>query len=167
MTKSTKASSEESKPQYVVDLEESYGPPSEEGFGAAVFFIADATDDDLEELALAQYKHFVGELWERWGEEAWMTPWKQVYTRKKGTKPDVAKELRGIEDFDAKMAVPLVLEIMEDPDKANEALAAAYNDPAVADLRAYTIGDGNAMSGLLLVGRRENGEATVLTVLMD
>ena len=37
----------------------------------------------------------------------------------------------------------------------------------VSELRVYNIGDGSAMSGLLIAGRRENGEATFLTVLMD
>lgn len=167
MTETKKAKADADKPDYVLDLEVSYGPPSQEGFGAAVFYETVDVDADLEELALATYKHYVGELWERWGEEAWMTPWKEAYARKKGTKPDVAKELRGIDDPDATISVPLVLETMEDPEKANEALSAAYDDPDVADLRVYTIGDGSAMSGLLLAGRRENGEATFLTVLMD
>lgn len=165
MTKSTKGSSEESKPQYVADLEAVYGPSSQEGFGSAVFFEVVDKDEDLEKLALKYYKYFTGELWARWGEEAWMTPWKVAYARKKGTKSDVVKELNGIEDFDTQLSVPLILDPAAGADP--NPLEAAFNDPSVEEFRAYNIGDGSAMSGLLLVGRRENGEVTVLTALMD
>lgn len=167
MTQSKKSKPVGDKPQYVVDLEGPYGPPSQAGFGAAVFFEVAEKDADLEALARTYYQYFVGELWARWGEEAWMGPWKEVYRRKAGAKRDVVKELRGIDDPDASISVPLVLEVMDDPEAAVKALAAAYDDPDVADFRVYTIGDGSAMSGLLLAGQRENGEATFLTVLMD
>ncbi len=75
--------------------------------------------------------------------------------------------MRGIDDPDASISVPLVLEVMDDPETAVKALAAAYDDPDVVDFRVYTIGDGSAMSGLLLAGRRKNGEATFVEVLMD
>ena len=167
MTESKKSKARAERPDYVMDLEAAYGPPSEEGFGAAVFFETLAQDAELEEAAKAQYQHFVGKLWEQWGEEAWMTPWKEVYARKAGQKRDVVKELKGIEDDAAAISVPLVIELMDDPDAALAALSAAYDDPDVADFRVYTIGDGEAMSGLLLAGQRENGEATFLATLMD
>ncbi len=87
--------------------------------------------------------------------------------RKAGTRRDVAKEWKGIDAAAASISVPLVLETMEDPDAAVEALSAAYDDPEVTDSRVYSIGDGEAMSGLLLAGRRENGEVTFLATLMD
>lgn len=167
ITKTSSTSDEVAKPDYVLALEKAYGPPSQEGFGAAVFFEQVEEDSDLEDLAKKQYQYFVGELWERWGEEAWMSPWKEVYARKDGVKPDIVKELQGIDDFDAANSVPLVIEVIDDAEAAKKALAEAYNDPQVADLRVYNIGDGSAMSGLLVAGRRENGEATFLTVLMD
>jgi len=48
---SKKASSKESKPDYVLALEKAYGPPSQEGFGGAVFFEVIQIEDDLEEFA--------------------------------------------------------------------------------------------------------------------
>jgi hypothetical protein len=156
-----------SKPDYVQDLEKSYGPPSKEGFGGAVFFELVELDDDLEDLAKKYYQHFVGELWERWGEETWMGPWKEVYARESDAKPDIVKELQGIKDRDAANSVPLIIEVSGDAEAAREALSAAYDTPEVTELRVYNIGDGEAMSGLLLTGRRENGEGTFLAVLMD
>ena len=78
MTESKKSKARAERPDYVMDLEAAYGPPSEEGFGAAVFFETLAQDAELEEAAKAQYEHFVGKLWAQWGEEAWMTPWKEA-----------------------------------------------------------------------------------------
>ena len=113
MSKQTTTNNNE-KPAYVLALEKAYGPPSQEGFGGAVFFEELKEDTDLEEVAKKYYQYFVGELWERWGEDAWMSPWKEVYARKADAKHDIAKELRGIEDFDASQSVPLVLDIIED-----------------------------------------------------
>lgn len=155
------------KPGYVVDLEVAYGPPSQEGFGGAVFFESSTEKGDLEDLAKSYYQHFVGDKWEEWGEDTWMAPWKEVYVRKAGTKHDVEKELRGIDDIDATISVPLVLDLPENPAEARKALSAAYDATEVAGLRAYTIGDGEAMSGLLVAGWRENGETIILVVLMD
>ncbi len=165
MNQKTTVSSE--KPAYVVALEKAYGAPSQEGFGSAVFFEQLKEKDDLEEPAKKYYQHFVGELWERWGEEAWMSPWKEAYKRPTKARHDIEAELRGIDDFDTKMQVEMILDNIEDADSARKALAGAYDDPQVAGLRAYNIGDGGAMSGLLLAGRRENGEATFLVFLMD
>ena len=167
MTTLKKTTPETDKPDYVVDLEAAYGPPSQEGFGAAVFFEQPTKKADLEELAKATYQHFVGDLWEKWGEEAWMGPWKEVYVRKAGTKHDVQKELQGIDDNDASISVPLILELSQNAAEARKALSAAYDAADVIDLRVYTIGDGAAMSGLLVAGLRENGEATLLAALMD
>jgi hypothetical protein len=72
---------EEKKPVYVTDLEAAYGAASQAGFGSAVFYEPMADDADLAQRALDKYKYFVGDLWERYGEEAWMGPWREVYVR--------------------------------------------------------------------------------------
>lgn len=167
MTVSKKSKPDAGKPEYIADLEAVYGPPSQEGFGSAVFFEQTGENEDLEKIALNYYKQFTGELWERWGEEAWMTPWKEAYARKKSSKRDVVKELKAIDDFDTQLSVPLILDPAESTDQEKNPLEAAFNDPGVEDFRVYNIGDGSAMSGLLLVGRRDNGETTILTALLD
>ena len=47
------------------------------------------------------------------------------------------------------------------------ALAAAFDDPAVTELAAYTLGDGAAMAGILVAGRRDDGADTFLVFLLD
>ena len=155
------------KPLYVTDLEVAYGAPSQAGFGSAVFFEKVDASGDLEEAALAKYRYFVGELWERWGEDAWMGPWKQVYVREASAKADIIAELKGIDDIDARGSVPMILEVVQNADAARKALSAAYDDPAVTELRVLNLGDGEAMSGVLVAGKRESGESTFLVFLMD
>jgi hypothetical protein len=164
---SNKTSSNETKPDYVLALEKAYGPPSQEGFGGAVFFEVVEMDEDLEELAKRYYQYFTGDLWQRWGEEAWMGPWKEVYTRESDAKHAIVEEIGGIQDSDAVPSVPLALGVYGNEDAAKEAISAAYDAPEVEELKVFNIGDGGAMSGLLVAGRRENGEATFLVVLMD
>jgi len=156
------------EPAYVTTLEAAYGAPSQAGFGSAVFTEQLKASDELEKAALAKYKYFTGDLWERWGEDAWMGPWKEVYTRPTGAKADIVAELRGIADPDAANSVPMILDNIEGADKARAALAAAYDDPAVTELRVFNLGDGGAMSGILVAGRRgATGEATFLVFLLD
>jgi hypothetical protein len=80
---------------------------------------------------------------------------------------DLVAELEAIGDPDAKRSVPLLLELVENADAARKALAAAFDDPAVSELAVYTLGDGQAMSGLLVASRRDPDGALILAVLMD
>lgn len=155
------------KPSYVETLEGAYGVPSQEGFGSAMFYEEKGAGDSLEEAALAKYKYFVGELWERWGQDAWMGPWKEVYARKAGAKPDIVAELKGISDSDARLSVPVILSVAESAEATRTALSAAYDHPTVTELRVFNLGDGQAMSGLLVAGKRKTGEATFLVFLAD
>jgi hypothetical protein len=151
----------------VIDLQAAYGAPSQAGFGSAVFYES-LEGVKLEKAALAKYKFFVGELWDRYGEAAWMKSWKEVYRRKAGSKYDIVSELRGIQNQEAALSVPMILENIEGAEKARLALSSVYDDPTVTDLRVYTLGDGGAMSGLLIAGHRSsNGEAVFLVFLLD
>lgn len=155
-----------SKPSYITALEAAYGAPSQAAFGSAVFY-TDKDAKDLTKAALKYYQYFVGKLWERWGEEAWMGPWKEVYARQAGAKADIVAELKGISGIDARGSVPMILEVVKNAEAARAALSDAYDDPAVAQLRVFTLGDGEAMSGLLVAGKRKTGETTFLVFLMD
>ena len=158
----------QTKPKAVTELEAAYGAPSQAGFGSAVFYEQTKSTDDLEKMALEKYKYFVGELWERWGEDAWMGPWKEVYARKGDAQHDLVAELRGIQDLDAAISVPMILDNIEGAERARAALSSTYDDPRMTDLRVYNLGDGGAMSGLLIAGRLEDtGEAIFLVFLLD
>ena len=156
------------KPGYVIALEAAFGAPSQAGFGSAVFYEQMKATDDLEKLALEKYRYFVGNLWERYGEDAWMRPWKQVYARKAGARHDILAELRNIQDPDAAISVPMILDNIEGAEKARLVLSSTYDDAAMTELWVYNLGDVGAMSGLLIAGRRaETGEAVFLVFLLD
>lgn len=156
------------KPEYVEQLENVFGPPSSEGFGSAVFSETIEEGRDLEAVALDVYRRFTGDLWERWGEAAWMGPWSQVLGRAVDGRRNVVSELRGIEDAGARSSVGMMLETGGDPIAVSRALASAFDDPAVTRLQAFTIGDGEAMSGLLVAGERESrSEGIFLIFLLD
>jgi hypothetical protein len=149
-------------------LQAIYGQPSQKGFGSAVFDEQIELGTELESIALRYYQYFVGKLWEQFGSEAWMGAWKRVYVRPQGIQPDIVAELRAIGDRDAAQFVPiLLLDETEDQAKAQQALATVYDRPQVRNLSVYTIGDGAAMSGLLLLGRQITGETTILISLLD
>ena len=155
------------KPDYVVSLEGSYGAPSQSGWGSAVFFEHVKDGEDLEKAALEKYQYFVGELWDRFGEDAWMSAWKQVYTRPSNSKPDIVAELKNIADFEASQSVPMILDVIQNADQARATLALVYDHKDVVDLMVYNLGDGGAMLGLSVVGRRKNGETTFLLFIYD
>ena len=156
------------QPANVAALQAAYGAPSQAAFGSAVFTAPAAPGVSLEQAALATYRHFVGELWMRYGEDAWMSPWQLVYTRPPHALPNIVTELAALPDHAARLAASLLLENLPDPSAAHAALAAAFDDPAVTALALYRIGDGAAMSGILLVGLRPTDHIfTLLILLMD
>jgi hypothetical protein len=155
-------------PNNMTTMEEIYGVPTQAGFGSAVFIEQLNSTDDLEKIALKKYRYFVGDLWERYGQDTWIGPWKEVYRRPKLIQPDIIAELRSIKDPQASISVPMILDNIQDPEKARLALSSVYDEPAITDLRVYNLGDGGVMSGLLIAGRHgDTGEAIFLVFLMD
>jgi hypothetical protein len=152
----------------VIDLQSVYGVPNQAGFGSAVFDARIEPGSALEAVARDCYQHFVGKLWEKYGESAWMSTWKQVFDRPNGIQPDILAELRTIADMPSSEYLPiLLLTETNDNDHAQQALAAVFNDPQITELKVFSIGDGAAMSGLLLAGSRATGETTILVSLLD
>ncbi len=155
------------RPDAVAALEAAFGPPSQAGFGSAVFYDPLAPGVDLEQAALARYQFFVGDLWERYGADAWMGPWQRVYSRPAGAARDIVAELRALANRNAAMSASVLLDSVDAPEQAQAALAAAFDDPAVAELTVYTLGDGGAMAGLLVAGQRQDRGAIFLVFLLD
>jgi hypothetical protein len=93
---------------------------------------------------------------------------KQVYARQTGKTSQIVSELKVIATTEVASFVPLLLLThTEQSEKAQKTLSTVYDDPGVAELRLYTIGDGGAMSGLLIIGHRTTGEAIILISLLD
>jgi hypothetical protein len=154
------------KPDYVAELERIYGAPRDSGFGSAVFYEPSTSEGDLEAIALKYYRYFLGDLWSRFGEAVWMNHWQRVYRRGLDDKPDIVAVLRAIAAPDVRSSVPLLLET-DEAETSRQALAIAFDDAKVKELEIYKIGDGEAMSGLLVAGQRHTREKIFLVLLMD
>ena len=153
-------------PAYAITLEAVYGASSQAGFGSAVFYEAAIAAADLEQAALDKYRYFVGELWERFGAAAWLSTWQLVYTRSDQPR-DIASELLAITDRDARQLAALIIDNGSSATSSRQALAAAFDDETVTALQVYQIGDGAALSGLLIAGWRDSGAAIFLVLLLD
>ena len=75
--------------------------------------------------------------------------------------------MRAIDDADAALSVEMILDNIDEPAAARAALAAVFDDPAMREVVVFNLGDGAAMSGVLVAGRRTTGEAVFLLFLMD
>lgn len=148
-------------------LQKVYGKASNTGFGSAVFYALPKQEKKLALIALENYKYFLGEKWNKESEPAWMSGWKLVYERNPGTKADILTELGNIKDADAKRSVPLLTELIENATEGKAALEAAFNHPNVSMLEVFSVGDGEAMSGLMISGLYADGSVCSVICLMD
>jgi len=159
-------SPEAKRPPYVIALETYYGPPSQSGYGSTVLFTSPVEDRRaLERLAKASYRFFVGALWDKWGEQAWMGRWRLLYERSGAG--NIADELRQLSDPAARASGDMLLNSISDSKEAQESLALAFDNADVQDLLVFDLGDGGAMSGVLIAARRQNRDAVFLVFLMD
>jgi hypothetical protein len=151
----------------IESLEKFYGKPASSGFGSAVFYEGFKKDLSLASIALDDYKLFMGEKWNPESDATWMSAWKLVYERSPGTAADILTELNNIKDADAKRSVPLLTELVENAEQGKLALAAAFNHPNISQVQMYSIGDCEAMSGILLCGLFSDHSVCSVICLMD
>lgn len=171
-------------PGYVIQLQDLFGAPSQSGFGSAVFYdesSAGSGAESLEAYGLSKYRYFCGDKWDQFGEDAWLSGWKLVYQRDVSTTgAPVAKvsadsdtpfgivaELRAIPDRSIRSLIPMLIDEVEDPVAAQSALTGGFDSPEVSELAIYSVGDGAAMSGVMIVGRRGTNSLLSLVLLLD
>lgn len=61
----------------------------------------------------------------------------------------------------------MLLDNISEAETARKSLSASFDGADVVDLVVYTLGDGEAISGILIAGRRNTGEATFLVFLWN
>jgi len=155
-------------PAEVVELTNLFGGPSQNAFGSAVFFNPIAPSrPNLEAEALAVYKVFVGESWERFGEAAWLSQWACVHHCNSPTAPSIEAKLKALADRETRQLADLLLENHEAGEAARIAFKNVFDSPLVTELGVFKIGDGEAMSGLLLAAELHERGVVVLAFLMD
>lgn len=155
-----------SNPSFVRDLQSAFGPPSQQAFGSSVFFTANA-NTSLDDEALSRYRYFLGTTWEKLGEQNWLSNWELVYERKSDAKADIVSELKSISDRNVRQSAGLLLENQENISAATQALQNAFDHPQLKELKVFKIGDGAAMSGLLIVASIHDQGLLSLILLLD
>lgn len=146
-------------------LEKIYGPSSAEGWGSAVFAGMAKEGEALAATAQKLYQQFLGEKAKSNFDSVWMPAFKQVLVRNGAGK--VLEDLTKIEDPDAKNSVGLLTDAVEDSAGAQQALSSAYDNADLLEVGAFTIGDGEAMSGIILLGSFVDNQYMAVIALMD
>lgn len=149
------------------ELEKIYGTANSNGFGSVVFLEILPEDKSPETMALKHYRDFIGAKWTDDTEAVWLTGWKNVYLRQVGKKPDILTELDEINDQQAKLSVPLLTEIITDAEQGRKVLAAVFDHPLVTYLTVNLIGDGAALSGIIVTGVFSDKKVCSVVCLMD
>jgi len=145
-------------------LEAVFGKASAEGFGSAVF--SNVTfEGNSTALAKQVYASFLGDKTTGEYGHLWMENFGEV-SHATG-KTDIVETLNNITDPDAKRSVPLLIEIVSDAEAAKAALQQAFDADDISELSICKIGDGEAMSGLVVSGIYSNKENTSVIALMD
>lgn len=153
--------------EIIKELENVFGKPSSSGFGSAVFYEVSKLNSSLKSIALEDYELFMGEKWNSETKDRWSSGFRKVYERSNGAQSDILSELKNISDADAKRSVPLLIELVENADQGKLALAAAFNHQDISNVEVYTVGDTEAMSGLILCGLFKDHSACSVICLMD
>lgn len=152
---------------FMESLEKVYGKASDAGFGSAVFHESADKNTAADSIAQKHYQRFLGSKWTRNGETPWLKTWKVVYARPGNQKGDILRELASVADPDARISIPLLTELIEHADAGRDALVAAFNHAEVKQLCVCNIGDGEAMSGILVTAVYELHYACTVIALMD
>ncbi len=93
--------------------------------------------------------------------------WEQVYSRPSNTQRDIVAELRSIPEISVRRSVSLLLDNNDHGSAAHTALANAFDEPGVTDLRVFKLGDGEVISGLLIAAQPPSEGSLFLVFLMD
>ena len=160
------------RPAWLNLLEQTFGLPSQAAFGTAVFSEtnadanATADDSDLETRAKFWYQNFCGPTWEKFGPQNWLSTWLRVGSRVQPAVP-ILQDLASLQDRQSRQSGEFMLEGHADVAATKRALSQAFDNPEMAERQIYRIGDGEAMSGILIAGRHRAGESVFLAFLMD
>lgn len=149
-------------------LEAAFGGPSDDGFGSSVFRRSLGPGSELESIALDVYRYFVGVLWDRYGEDAWLAQWGEMDAQTAGGQASILDRLSSLPDPLVRSVADMLVNGGEDADSRQAALKTAFDKDQFSESRIYRIGDGEAMSGLIIAGANpKTVEAVFVAILMD
>lgn len=149
-------------PDAIEGLQRAFGGPNQSAFGSATFFEPKVDEASLEKEAFTKYQHFCGSTWTRFGEENWRAAWKLLYASDSDGGQGIITTLNNLNGLGIQSIISMLLEA---PD-AEIALVKSFEGGNVESLQIYSIGDGSAMSGILIAAQRVEGRVFLL-FLMD
>jgi hypothetical protein len=158
------------RPALVSELEGVFGASSAAAFGSSVFFESQLSSGyqlSLVAASIEKYRYFCGETWARFGEEKWLSGWKELYHRSPGDKAGIVGEFRSIKVQPFRSCAAMFLDENEDNDAVHQLLSRAFDSEGVKELRIFSLGDGEAMSGFLIAAENADLGRLFLAFLMD
>jgi len=175
-------------PAYVIDLQTVYGDSSQTiSSGSAVYFQVftntevEQVSTSLESAAMSYFRQYVDTMWDHEQDDGSICPGEEVwgasiiYQRPKDPQDDDALENLGIVDALNQLidhpglfgTIAGVLDFLQEDPHHEEVMYQAFDDPSVALLHCYQVGDSGAFDGLLVAACRINGEAVFWIFLHD
>ncbi|MFN7772653.1 MAG: hypothetical protein ACK5R1_07805 [Planctomycetota bacterium] len=96
-----------------------------------------------------------------------MSSWQELYHRSLGATAEIVGEFRSIKVQPFRFCAAIFSGENEDNDAVNQLLSTTFDSEGVKELRIFSLGDGEAMSGLLIAAEIANLGRLFLTFLMD
>jgi hypothetical protein len=151
----------------IESLESKFGKPNSNGFGSSVFYELSRDEMKLDDIALEDYKLFMGDKWTDNSPIDWMGGWQKLYDRQTNGTGNIIDILNSFHTPDVHVHVPLLLEGPQNATETHQPLMDAFNHPDIDNVGIYKVGDGDALGGLMVTAKYNNGEACTVITLMD
>jgi hypothetical protein len=121
----------------------------------------------LVDASIEKYRYFCGETWARFGEEKWMSGWQELYHRSPGDTTGILCELRSIKVNLSDPARRYFWMKTRTMMRSISCFPEAFDSDGVKELRIFSIGDGEAMSGFLIAADIVDLGRLFVAFLMD
>ncbi len=135
-----------------------WGPCEPVGMGDALCRERLDAGVSLDEWARAKYLVLANKNLEVFEPEKWLAQFREVHRRPAGSEGAIVQDLLGLQGNNFELVVENVLTNREDAAELKPALSAVFDGPRMAEVVVYSIGDGEALNGLLIVGRHRTGD---------
>jgi hypothetical protein len=139
-------------------LQARLGPCGPVGMGDALCREPLPADRPLEEWARAKYLVLANKNWEMFDPQAWLAQFREVHRRPAESHGPLVEELLALQGDNIELVLENFLTTRDDAAELKKALAGVFDGPTMAEVVVYAIGDGEALHGVLIVGRHRTGD---------
>lgn len=139
-------------------LQSLWGPCEPVGMGDALCREPLAAGVSLDEWARGKYLVLANKNWDLFEPEKWLAEFREVHRRPDGVEGTIVDELLALRGNNIELVIENVLTNREDAAALKPALSAVFDGPHMAEVVVYSIGDGEALNGLLIVARHRTGD---------